>query len=174
MVYALCGSKLNLLRHARPYPCMKELTSTVEAGRHRNPIHRVTSSTCDAAAIYMGTDAGTKLMTSTPTKTSQVSRCIRANQKLLQVLLSQKDPRPSLAVCFALRIHVFYKGSARCAASTVLSKLALNANLWPGLYLSTVLMIPSKYGVCLGTIRIPSYRQSTCQYILNVHHLSIT
>jgi hypothetical protein len=55
-------------------------------------------------------------------------------------------------------IHSVHSGSALWAASRVESKLALKANLWPGLYFSTVLTIPSKYGVWLGNNLIPAWK----------------
>ena len=55
-------------------------------------------------------------------------------------------------------IYSAHSGSALFTDSRVASRLALKANLWPGLYFSTVLMIPSKYGVWLGNNLMPAWR----------------
>lgn len=134
--------------------------STDHSGQRNHALGK--PSTSVITDVSMGTDGSASLLIlAALTLMSQGSASIRAQKG------STSDPpegRSRVALNPVLYVdpyvHSPYKGSARWAASSVLSKLALNANLWPGLYFSTVLMMPSKYGVCFDTILMPSYSNS--------------
>lgn len=73
-------------------------------------------------------------------------------------------------------IYSAHSGSALFTDSRVASRLALKANLWPGLYFSTVLTMPSKYGVWLGSNLIPAWRihQLATIFRYRTHMVAVT
>lgn len=98
----------------------------------------------------------------------------------------QSAIKTSILSCFSNYVHFqminmtpiysVHSGSALCAAIKVASRLSLKANLWPGLYFSTVLTMPSKYGVWLGSNLIPAWRihQLATIFRYRTHMVAVT